>query len=469
MKRKLERSTLEEQNPTKLIKAITAGNIVKARQLIAQMNIEEINVVDENGKTALLQASSKGYKEVCELLINKMLANPQGFLGVMQNCWHGTPDPINYTDENGKTALLKAAFKGHRDVCKLLIFAHPQAINAIDEDGNTALHLATYGGHKEVCELLIDKMIANPQGFLGVMQNCWHEITVTINATNEDGNTALHLATYGGYKEVCELLIPKMSLKAINAINWDGYTALYRAASKGHKSICELLINKMSPEAINAIDKYGSTALHLAASGGHKEVCELLISNMDSKVINAIDKYGNTALHLAAEGEDKEVCEMLIGNMHIKNSMKLLKQSSNDSPVQKAIGEIVAGFINGKFSTSKINSTDFTDYQIKLLKLYQVVDRNLLKSYLNEEEGNNLYVTVTDNYIINHYFMLTAVCKSVSENHSISILVTISDCMAHILSYLAPHSLCPELFSPIELSGESIGINSENENDCILS
>jgi ankyrin repeat protein len=463
MKRKREKNTSEKQNPAKLIKAITAGDIGKARQLIAEMNIEEINAVDENGKTALLQASSKGHREVCELLIKKMSANTQGFLGFMQNYWHGTQDLINYTDEEGKTALHKAASKGHKDVCELLISANPKIINAIDEDGNTALHLAAYGGYQEVCELLINKMAANAQEFSWVMHNCWHRITVTINATNEDGNTALHLATFGGHKEVCKLLIPKMSLKAINAVNWDGCTALYRAASKGYKDICELLINKMSPEAINVIDEYGNTALHLAASGSHKEVCELLIPSMNSKATNTIDKYGRTALHLAAEAEDKEVCEVLIGNMHTKKIMELSNQSSNGHLIQKVIDKIVADFINDnndKFLSSETNPMDFTGYQVKLLQLCQVIDRNLLTSYLSEAKCINS----VDSYITKHYFTLIGVCKSINKDGPMSMLVN-SDCMPHMLSYLAPHSLCPELFAPTGLSGESGKANSENGDE----
>jgi len=49
----------------------------------------------------------------------------------------------------------------------------------------------------------------------------------------------------------------------------------------GIKEVCELLVPKMTPEAINAADKNGNTALHAAILGGYKEVCELLISEMN--------------------------------------------------------------------------------------------------------------------------------------------------------------------------------------------
>jgi len=58
----------------------------------------------------------------------------------------------------------------------------PEAINAADKNGNTALHAAILGGYKEVCELLISEM--NPRKLL---------LSQTIMV-----KTALHRATYGG-------------------------------------------------------------------------------------------------------------------------------------------------------------------------------------------------------------------------------------------------------------------------------
>jgi ankyrin repeat protein len=276
------------------------------------------------------------------------------------------------------------------------------------------------------------------------------------HAINKFCNTALHYAAFGGYKTVCELII-SMNLEIINAIDYDGWTALHFGALGGHKEVCDMLINEMSQQVINVVDKNGNTALHVAAFEGNKEVCKLLISKMNSEIIDITNRGNWTALHLAAERSHKEICKVLIGNMRVKNSVKLLKQSSNDSPIQKAASEIVADFINDKFLGSKITLMDFTGYQIKLLKLYQTVNPNLLKLYLNEEKSINS----ANNYITKHYFTIIGVAKSVNEDSPMSMLVN-SDCMPHMLSYLAPHSLCPELFAPVELSGEGVIISSGN-------
>jgi hypothetical protein len=154
--------------------------------------------------------------------------------------------------------------------------------------------------------------------------------------------------------------------------------------------------------------------------------------------------------------------------MHVKKVIELLNQSSNGHLIQKAIGKIVADFINDKFSSSEINPMKFTGYQIKLLKLSQVTDQDLLKSYLSEEKGNSLCISKVNNYITRHYFTLIRVCKSLTGD-----LISLNDdCMSRMLFYLAPHSLCPELFAPVKSLGETVRVNPENgngEEECVIS
>jgi ankyrin repeat protein len=195
-------------------------------------------------------------------------------------------------------------------------------IDAVDEFGNTALHIAAEEGMQEVCKMLIPKMSHG-----------------AINAVTTDlfsSNTALHIAAEEGMQEVCKMLIPEMSKKAINAADNYGRTALHIAAGERHKEVCELLIPEMSEEAINAVttDLFSSkTALHYAAENGMQEVCKLLIPEMSKKAINAVttDLFssktalhyavnngifsGKTALHYAAENGMQEVCKMLIPEM----------------------------------------------------------------------------------------------------------------------------------------------------------
>ena len=61
-------------------------------------------------------------------------------------------------------------------------------VNAQDNEGATALMLASYNGHTEVVKLLIDK-------------------GVDVNAHANTGHTALMLASAEGHKEIVKLLL----------------------------------------------------------------------------------------------------------------------------------------------------------------------------------------------------------------------------------------------------------------------
>ncbi|KAL8509620.1 hypothetical protein ACS0TY_016737 [Phlomoides rotata] len=63
---------------------------------------------------------------------------------------------INGRDQNGWSALHRAAFKGRLDVARALIEKGIE-VNGKDEEGYTALHCAVESGHVEVIELLVKK------------------------------------------------------------------------------------------------------------------------------------------------------------------------------------------------------------------------------------------------------------------------------------------------------------------------
>jgi ankyrin repeat protein len=262
------------------------------------------------------------------------------------------------------------------------------------------------------------------------------------------------VAAEGGHGEILEIVLDRIP-EAINFAAKNGKTALLVAAEEGHKEVCELLIPRMTSEAINAVGKSGETALHWAAWKGHKEVCELILQ-MIPEAINAVHQEDNTALHFAAGGGHKEVYTILIDIMPVRKIVELLRASSNESPIQNMLNKIIVSFIAEKFSGNKY-LIDFNDcYQVKLLKLYQIINQDVLKKNLNAGGNSALCINKANNYIEKHYFTLIGVCKSIGEDNPLSILAVSSDCMPHVLSYLEPHSLIPELFPCVELMGEGV-------------
>ena len=122
----------------------------------------------------------------------------------------------------------------------VLLFSHlAKDINYQDEQGNTALMLASKVGHHQVVQFLLIKV-------------------PDINIQNNNGWNALMAACcYGNHQVVNELLLTIDS--DIDIQNNDGVTALMFASGNGHHQVAELLLSK-DPD-INIQNNNGWTAL----------------------------------------------------------------------------------------------------------------------------------------------------------------------------------------------------------------
>ena len=100
------------------------------------------------------------------------------------------------------------------------------------------------------------------------------QLATDINYQNEQGRTALMLASEGGYHRVVEVLLNNDP--DINIQDNDGMAALLFPSCNGHHQVVELLLSK-DPD-INIQNNDGATALIFASYMGHHQVVELLLS-----------------------------------------------------------------------------------------------------------------------------------------------------------------------------------------------
>ncbi len=114
----------------------------------------------------------------------------------------------------------EAARDGDLQKVKALLKDNPELIFRADSGGQTPLHSAAFKGQKNVVKLLL----ANKAG---------------INAKDNYGLTPLHSAALEGQKEVAELLLANKA--NVDAKNNDGKTPLYYAGKEGNKNLVELL------------------------------------------------------------------------------------------------------------------------------------------------------------------------------------------------------------------------------------
>ena len=106
-------------------------------------------------------------------------------------------------------------------------------INATTNDGRTALHLASKKGHLDVCKYFVSK-------------GC------DVNAIDDRTFTSFHDASFDGHFEVTEDLIAKGA--KIDAKDIDGFTPLSNAAQEGHLKLVKFL--------------------HWASKNGHLDICK---------------------------------------------------------------------------------------------------------------------------------------------------------------------------------------------------
>ena len=183
--------------------------------------------------------------------------------------------------------LIKASEDNKFELVKHLI-KEGVAINTKDEDGNTALHKAAIGGHHGIAKLLLEN---------GAHVDC----------RTYNGFSPLDFAVMkGNYPFVMLLLQENAEVNPLpDLCQCDSTLPLNHAAESGHLEMVKLLIkNGANPKAKDAKDE---TALHYAVRCHSKyaaEICGLLLKNgvdVDAKARFS----GDTALHKAVEDVDR--------------------------------------------------------------------------------------------------------------------------------------------------------------------
>jgi ankyrin repeat protein len=170
---------------------------------------------------------------------------------------------INSIDENGKTVLHVAVLMPSEKIVEALLASSKQKVDInvtcskAPLKGYTALHLAAVQGQYNILQQILDSDLVNPN---------------IVNAKNSNiGFTALHLAalkkstdtiTRDNNNQVLKVLLDS-ALVNVNATMNNGDTALHRAAEIGEEYAVEALV-KSDRVNVNAKNNDGQTALHLA-------------------------------------------------------------------------------------------------------------------------------------------------------------------------------------------------------------
>ena len=128
--------------------------------LLACPNID-VNIQDNDGKTAFLLACINGSREVAERMLTLNI-------------------DVNHRDKRGKTAFMWSCIYGRREIVDMLLKNPKIDIHYRDNTGRNAFMMSCNGGQKQI----VEKLLAYP---------------IDINCRDCHGRTALMLAWNGGH------------------------------------------------------------------------------------------------------------------------------------------------------------------------------------------------------------------------------------------------------------------------------
>jgi ankyrin repeat protein len=220
----------------------------------------------------------------------------------------------------GIADLLGAIRRGDAKTAGDLLTAQPDLANARDEQGNSALLIATYFGKHDLVRLLLDRG-AHASFFeacaLGLVTDVRQQLAANpalVGAWAHDGWPPLHLAAFFGQRETAEILLDAgADVRAVSR-NSEGNLAI-NAAAAGQRAdrrpeIVKLLIARGTP-----VDGRGSptahTPLHEAAFNGDLALVRLLLESGADRTLRTGD--GETALDIAVKQSRHDVARLLAG------------------------------------------------------------------------------------------------------------------------------------------------------------
>jgi ankyrin repeat protein len=172
-----------------LITAAAAGDLNQVKELLVAG--ADVNVKGGDGRTPLMEACYAGNTQIVRLLLDKGanvgLKKNDGATAFSFAQGGNSQEIIQMLDQVGQ--LLSASGKGDVKEVRALI-DKGASVNARGEDGRTALMEAAYGGHTEVVKLLLEK-------------------GADVTPVKDDGATALSLTQGASHRDIQQMLMDK--------------------------------------------------------------------------------------------------------------------------------------------------------------------------------------------------------------------------------------------------------------------
>ncbi|KAL6079398.1 Palmitoyltransferase zdhhc13 [Balamuthia mandrillaris] len=219
--------------------------------------------------------------------------------------------------------LWHAARMGNLPLVKRLVEEEGVSVDATNEDGCTALHYAAYTGRAELVAYLLD-------------------CGATIDPISiKEKQTPLHWAAISGHSR----LVVRLAEEGADLLKSDarGYNGTLLAAMYGHSAVVHYTV-AMKGVPVDCQDSEGHTPLHWAVYARYEHVARLLLTL--GAPINATDNEGLTPLHWAALKGNHGMAKFLLrrgAKLDIKDKDGLLPEDLALQKNFKHVAQLLRG------------------------------------------------------------------------------------------------------------------------------
>lgn len=299
----------------------------------------DVNVKNEEGKTALEFAYENKQTELADILIKQgahkspnILPKTPSILEAIDNSNSNLIKELllketkrDLVNQTGGTYLMRAVFQNQLISVQTLLEAN-ESIDECDHFGRTALMLAAEDHRIDILKILLQSGAnVDTQDNVG-----WTALTVAADAddltavkllieagassngapvtkkTEIDQTTPLKAAAEGGSYEIVTYLFKKGA--DINHIDTEGASILMKAIENSREQMAMLLIRLGAD--VHLRDNSGWSCLMEAALMGFKEVVQLILTKNPDISIQSDD--GQNVLSTAVESGQSEIIKILI-------------------------------------------------------------------------------------------------------------------------------------------------------------
>ncbi|KAJ1689390.1 hypothetical protein LUZ63_013545 [Rhynchospora breviuscula] len=190
----------------------------------------------------------------------------------------------------GDTLLHLLITEGHNELAMKVFTKDMSLLKAHNRKLETPLHDAAKVGNEEVIRNLI--------------QLSTNDVKDALRETNENGDTALHVAVNHNHKGIVSELM-KLDPQVAYEENKQGFSPLYIATVEGHTSLVKAMLQV---DIILACTRFsdGTFPVHVAARMGNEDLVEHFLREYPDYA-KLLDSCGRNLFHMAAEHDNSDV------------------------------------------------------------------------------------------------------------------------------------------------------------------